>query len=57
MMALVAGFRFWIHEFQVIGPYSPIHILSAVTLVTLWYAIRATRAGRIKAHRSAMVTL
>jgi uncharacterized membrane protein len=57
MMALVAGSSFWIHQFQVIGPYSPIHILSAITLVTLWYSIRAARAGRIKAHRSAMITL
>lgn len=57
MMALVAGSSFWIHEFQVIGPYSPIHVLSAITLATLWYAIRAARAGRIKTHRSAMITL
>jgi len=57
MMALVAGSSFWIHQFQVIGSYSPIHILSAITLVALWYAIRAARAGRIRAHRSAMITL
>ena len=57
MMAVVAGSSFWIHEFQVIGPYSPIHILSAITLITLCYAIRAARAGRIRAHRSAMITL
>jgi len=57
MMVLVAGSSFWRHEFQVIGPYSPIYILSAITLVTLWYAIRAARAGRIRAHRSTMITL
>ncbi|WP_306151296.1 DUF2306 domain-containing protein [Roseovarius sp. MMSF_3281] len=57
VMALVAGSSFWIHEFKMIGPYSPIHILSVITLVTLWYAIRAARACRIKAHRSAMLAL
>lgn len=57
MMALVAGSSFWIHEFRMIGPYSPIHVLSANTLVALLYAIRAAQAGRIMTHRSAMVYL
>ncbi|MER3355728.1 MAG: DUF2306 domain-containing protein [Hoeflea sp. D1-CHI-28] len=57
VMALVAGSSFWIHEFRLIGPYSPIHVLSAITLIALWYAIRAARAGRIAAHRTAMVYL
>ncbi|EPX78045.1 hypothetical protein Salmuc_03367 [Salipiger mucosus DSM 16094] len=57
IMALVAGSSFWIHEFRLIGPFSPIHVLSAITLIALWYAIRAARAGRIAAHRSATLYL
>ena len=56
-MALVALWSFWIHEFRVIGPFSPIHILSAITLVTLVYSLRAARRGNIAAHRASMTSL
>lgn len=57
LMAWVAGSSFWIHTFEIIGPFSPIHVLSAITLATLWYAVRSARKGRMAAHRSAMISL
>ena len=37
------------------GALSPIHILSVVTLVNIPLAVLAARAGRIEAHRKAML--
>lgn len=57
LMAFVAFSGFFIHVLKVIGPFSPIHLLSALTLASLWYAIRAARRGDIKRHRRTMVAL
>jgi uncharacterized membrane protein len=57
MIAFVAASSFWINQFQTIGPFSAIHVLSAITLVSIWYAVRAARDGRIEAHRSTMASL
>src|ERR1700687_3607323 len=44
VMMLVALSSFWIHQIRLIGPWSPIHLLSIFTLVTLplgvWMAHR-----------------
>ncbi len=56
-MATVALSSFWIHELRVIGPFSPIHILSLVTLWTLVSAVRNARAHRVNAHQRQMKTL
>ncbi|MEL7462756.1 MAG: DUF2306 domain-containing protein [Pseudomonadota bacterium] len=56
-MAFVAASGFFIHEIQLIGPFSPIHILSVVTLVSLWLAVRAARAGNIRQHKAIMLSL
>ena len=37
------------------GHYSPIHILSIVTLTTVPYAIWRRRVGDIRAHATAMI--
>ena len=39
------------------GQFSPIHLLSILTLVTLPFAIWARRVGRIGSHRAAMLSL
>lgn len=54
MMAGVALSSFWIFEIRLIGPFSPIHLLSAYVLVQLVFAVRAARAGRIQEHRKSM---
>lgn len=51
-MAMVALSSFWIREFALIGPFSPIHLLSVLTLWSLWAGIRHAIAGRITAHRA-----
>lgn len=56
-MALVAISSFWIHEFKWWGPFSIIHALSLLVLVTLVYAIREIRRGNVIAHRNSMVQL
>src|SRR5690242_5576740 len=40
-----------------IGPFGPIHVLSALTLVTLPIAVIHARQGRIAGHRRAMMLL
>jgi uncharacterized membrane protein len=57
LMAVVALSSFGIHELRLWGPWSPIHILSVITLVGLWGAVRAVRQGRILDHRRIMMKL
>jgi len=52
----VAITSFWITGIRP-GQFSPIHLLSILTLVTLPFAIWARRAGRIRSHRAAMISL
>ena len=53
-MAVVAVGSFWLEGIAEGGGFSAIHILSAVTVVSLIYAILAIRRGRVRAHRTAM---
>ncbi len=53
-MAVVALSSFWIFELQLVGKYSPIHLLSIYTLVNLYVAVRAARAGNITLHQRSM---
>ncbi|MEP5730593.1 MAG: DUF2306 domain-containing protein [Sulfitobacter sp.] len=53
-MALVALSSFWISEIQILGRFSPIHLLSVFVLVQLFFAVRAARRGDIQRHRRIM---
>ncbi len=53
-MAIVAFSGFFIHELQMLGPLSPIHIISAVMLYYLFIGVRAARQGNIRLHRTVM---
>jgi uncharacterized membrane protein len=57
VMAVTALSSFWIHSIRLIGPFSPIHILSIATLFGLFGAIRARRAGDIARHRWIMMQI
>ncbi|WP_223424161.1 DUF2306 domain-containing protein [Tateyamaria pelophila] len=57
LMATVALSSFWIHELEVFGVFSPIHLLSIVTLVSLPLAVVAARRGQIARHRAIMISL
>ena len=54
LMALTALSSFAIHTIRMIGPFSPIHILSVVTLISLWIAVRAARRRDIARHLGTM---
>jgi uncharacterized membrane protein len=57
LMLVVALSSFWIHELRLLGPWSPIHILSIVTLVTLPVSVLHARRHRVQSHRWAMISL
>jgi uncharacterized membrane protein len=55
LMALVAASSFWIHQIRLVGPFSPIHLLSIFTLVMLPLAVMHARRHRVAQHRFAMI--
>ena len=57
LMLVVAASSFWIHTMQVIGPFSPIHILSVIVLISAPLGLYYARAGRVTAHRRTMQQL
>jgi uncharacterized membrane protein len=57
LMALVAISSFWIHDIRLIGPFSPIHLLSIFTLAMLVVAVMHARRHRVERHRKAMTTI
>ena len=57
LMVVLATSSFWIHTIRLIGPFSPIHLLSILTLVMLPRAIYLARKGDIVGHKRAMVML
>ncbi len=54
MMATVAVSSFWISTIKLIGPFSPIHLLSIFVLLQLVGSVRAARSGRITDHKRYM---
>ncbi len=56
-MTLVAVSSFWVHEIRLVGGFSPIHLLSIVSLATMAGAILAIRRRNIRRHRVAMLSL
>ena len=57
VMAVVAMTSFFIHEIRLWGQYSPIHLLSLWTLISLGLAIYFAKAGKIKRHQQIMIAL
>ena len=57
LMALVAISSFWIHELRMIGLFSPIHLLSIFTLVTLPIAVLHARHHNVIGHRRSMIAM
>ncbi len=55
-MAITAITSFWIQELRHGDGFSPIHILSIITLAALARAIYAIRHGNVKAHQRAMIS-
>lgn len=57
LMVVVALSSFFIREIRMIGEFSPIHLLSVVTLVSLVYGVREAQQHRIAAHRYTMQSI
>src|SRR5712672_2546078 len=55
LMALVAISSFWIHQIRLVGPWSPIHLLSIFTLVMLPLAVWKAHTHQVAAHRRIMI--
>ena len=54
LLAVIAASSFWIHEIRLVGPFSPIHLLSILVLFLLPIAVTAARRHDINRHRKTM---
>ena len=57
LMATVAVSSFWIHQIRLIGPWSPIHLLSIFVLVTLPLSVWRAHRHDVADHRRIMIML
>ena len=57
LMLAIAVSGLFIHQIRLIGPFSPIHILSLVILVTVPLAVIRARRGDIADHRRGMISI
>jgi uncharacterized membrane protein len=57
LMALVAISSFWINQIRLVGPWSPIHLLSIFTLTMLPLAVWRAHTHQVAAHRRTMIGL
>jgi len=57
LMLIVSASSFWIHQLRLWGRWSPIHLISIFTLVTLPLAVWAAHRHAVERHRRAMTGL
>jgi len=57
LLATIAISSFWIHQIRMIGPFSPIHLLSIFTLIMLPLAVLAAHRHDVARHRRAMIMI
>jgi uncharacterized membrane protein len=55
LMAVVAISSFWIHQLRLLGPFSPIHLLSIFTLLMLPLGVWRAHRHQVDGHRRVMV--
>ena len=56
LMVITAFTSFFINEIRLLGPFSPIHLISLGTMISLYFAIKNARAGDIESHKRSMKT-
>lgn len=54
-MAGTALTSFFIFEIRMVGPFSPIHLVSIFVLISLYLAIKHVRVGNVSAHKKTMI--
>ena len=57
LMLVIAISSFWIQQIRLIGPFSPIHILSILVLITVPLAVWHAHRHRVAKHRRVMISL
>ena len=57
LMACVAVSSFWIHQIRLLGPWSPIHLLSIFTLAMLPLGVWRAHRHRVTDHRRIMISI
>lgn len=57
LMLYIAASGFWIHELQLRGRWSPIHLLSILVLVTVPLAVWRAHRHEVTAHKRGMIAL
>jgi uncharacterized membrane protein len=57
LMVTVAISSFWIHQLRLVGPWSPIHLLSIFTMLMLPLAVWKAHTHQVAAHRRIMIFL
>jgi uncharacterized membrane protein len=57
LMLFIAASGFWINELRMVGPWSVIHLLSILVLITVPLAVCHAHNHRVARHRSAMISL
>ncbi|MCA6120453.1 DUF2306 domain-containing protein [Bradyrhizobium sp. WSM 1704] len=55
LMLVVALSSFWIHEIRLLGPWSPIHLLSIFSLTMLALGVMAARSHDVRRHKFTMI--
>jgi len=55
LMVTVAISSFWIHTIHLVGPFSPIHLLSIFTLIMVPLAVWRAHRHRVSDHRRIMI--
>ena len=55
LMMVVALSSFWIHQIRLLGPWSPIHLISIFMLGMVPLAVWQAHRHRVSAHRRAMI--
>jgi uncharacterized membrane protein len=57
LMVAVAISSFWVHQIRLVGPWSPIHLLSIFVLVMLPLAVWRAHRHQVTEHRRAMIAI
>jgi uncharacterized membrane protein len=57
LMLTVGISSFWIHEIRLVGPWSPIHLISIFTLVMLPLGVWRAHTHRVTAHKWTMISI
>jgi len=57
LMLLVSVSSFWIHEIRLLGPWSPIHLLSIFTLFSVPLAVWYAHTHRVRSHKWWMISI